>query len=247
MPKSACPAGRGAASARLAQRVVRATACFDDGARRVARRAHVELHLDVGAEQALHAHGLLGRQRVRRAVEVGLEREALLGRRDERAHRRSAVESEYAWKPPESVSIACGQRVNACSPPSAAMASAPGRSNRWYVLPRTMRAPVDGHLAGVSVLTLPCVPTGMNVGVSTGPCGVSSTARRALAVAREDAEREARRAAGSTASPEEHRVAVREEAVAPRPRRDGTRRARARRRRTRRPARAASSGAGGSS
>ncbi len=49
------------------------------------------------------------------------------------------------------------------------MASAPGRSIRWYVLPRTMRAPVDATSPGVSVLTLPCVPTGMNVGVSTGP------------------------------------------------------------------------------
>ena len=87
-----------------------------------------------------------------------------------------AVASEYAWNPPESVSIACGQRVKACRPPRAAIASAPGRSIRWYVLPRTIRAPVDATSPGASVLTLPCVPTGMKVGVSTGPCGVSRTA-----------------------------------------------------------------------
>ena len=40
---------------------------------------------------------------------------------------------------------------------------------RWYVLPRTTRAPVEATSLGVSVFTLPCVPTGMNVGVSTSP------------------------------------------------------------------------------
>ncbi len=39
-------------------------------------------------------------------------------------------ESDITWKPPESVRIGCGQFMNLCSPPSAAMRSAPGRSIR---------------------------------------------------------------------------------------------------------------------
>ncbi len=39
-------------------------------------------------------------------------------------------DSDMTWKPPESVRIACGQCMNGCNPPSAAMRSAPGRSIR---------------------------------------------------------------------------------------------------------------------
>jgi hypothetical protein len=39
--------------------------------------------------------------------------------------------SEKAWKPPESVSVACGQRMKAWSPPSRATSSGPGRIQRW--------------------------------------------------------------------------------------------------------------------
>ena len=39
---------------------------FDHRARRLTGRADIELHLDVGAEQALHAHRLLGREVVLR-------------------------------------------------------------------------------------------------------------------------------------------------------------------------------------
>ena len=88
-------------------------------------------------------------------------------------------ERENAWKPPESVSIACGHREKRCRPPALAMISGPGRNHRWYVLPSTTRAPVAATSAGTSVLTDPCVPTGMNVGVGTSPCGVVSTPARA--------------------------------------------------------------------
>ena len=43
------------------------------------RDAFVELHLDVGAEQALDFDGALGRQQVRGAVDVRLEGDALVG------------------------------------------------------------------------------------------------------------------------------------------------------------------------
>ena len=96
-----------------------------------------------------------------RAVEVGLEGEAVLGRRDEATRVARRADSEYAWKPPESVSIACGQRVNACSPPSAR--DQPRRragACRWYVLPRTMRAPGRRDLAGGERLDAALRPDG---------------------------------------------------------------------------------------
>ncbi len=40
-------------------------------------------------------------------------------------------DSDITWKPPESVRIGSGQFMNVCSPPSAAMRSAPGRSIKW--------------------------------------------------------------------------------------------------------------------
>ena len=88
-------------------------------------------------------------------------------------------ERENAWNPPESVSMARGHFVNPWSPPWAAMVSGPGLSQRWYVLPRTICAPVLATSSTVSVFTLPCVPTGMKVGSSTTAFGVVSMLRRA--------------------------------------------------------------------
>ena len=45
------------------------------------------------------------------------------------------------WKPPESVSIGCGQCMKRCKPPCTAMTAVPGRSMRWKVLARTICAP----------------------------------------------------------------------------------------------------------
>src|SRR5215213_3863371 len=42
-----------------------------------------------------------------------------------------------------------------------------------------MRAPISARSRGSTPLTVARVPTGMNTGVSTGPCGVSITPRRA--------------------------------------------------------------------
>ena len=46
--------------------------------RRGKRRAFVEHHLDVGAEQALHLDGALGREQMRGAVDMRLEGHAVL-------------------------------------------------------------------------------------------------------------------------------------------------------------------------
>ena len=214
MPKSACRGAAASASARLAQRVVRATASSTTGARRVAGRAHVELHLDVGAEQPLHADGVLRRQRVLRAVEVRLEREALLGAGDERAHsgggrERERLEAarvgEHRVRPARE-GVEASERGDRARRRAAASGGTCCRGRR--------ARPVDATSPGVSVLTLPCVPTGMNVGRVDGAVRRLEHRAPRVAVAREDPEREARASAGSTASPEQHRVAVREEPVA---------------------------------
>ncbi len=99
--------------------------------------------------------------------------------------------SENAWKPPESVSIACAHFVKPWRPPCSATTSSPGRSHRWYVLPRTTRAPVDATSSIDSAFTEPCVPTGMNVGRSTSPCGVREHAAPRLPILAQYTEREA--------------------------------------------------------
>src|SRR3954464_2635696 len=65
-----------------------------------------------------------------------------------------------------------------CRPPSARIRPEPGRSMRWYVLERRMRVPAALRSAGARPLTVPCVPTGMNAGVGTSPCGVASVPAR---------------------------------------------------------------------
>ena len=61
------------------------------------------------------------------------------------------------------------------------------------MLPRTIRAPISARSRGGTPFTVARVPTGMNTGVSTGPCGVSSTPRRASPSRCVTAEREAGR------------------------------------------------------
>src|SRR4249919_2664315 len=75
--------------------------------------------------------------------------------------------------------MACGQFMNLCRPPSAAMRSAPGRSMRWYVLASTMSAPLARRASEVMPFTVACVPTGMNAGVATMPWAVVISPHRA--------------------------------------------------------------------
>ena len=90
-----------------------------------------------------------------------------------------SVSSEKTWKPPESVSIGPSHRMNACSPPIARTSSSPGRRWRWYAFDSTIVAPSALRSSGSRPLTVARVPTGMKVGVSMRPCGVSKTPARA--------------------------------------------------------------------
>ena len=87
------------------------------------RDAFVELHLDVGIEQALDLDRALRRHLVgapsiceRKVTPFSVSLRSLA--------------SDITWKPPLSVRIGCGQRANSCRPPSRATRSAPGRSIR---------------------------------------------------------------------------------------------------------------------
>ena len=97
------------------------------------------------------------------------------------------------WKPPESVRIGPGQFMNLCRPPSAATRSAPGFSIRWKVLPSTISAPVSATDCGIIAFTVPAVPTGMKVGVSTVPCAVVEAAAARGAVGAQELEGQAHR------------------------------------------------------
>ena len=91
----------------------------------------------------------------------------------------SVSRSEKTWKPPESVRIGPSQPMKACSPPSSAIRSSPGRKWRWYVFPSRIAAPASRTSSGCRLLTLAFVPTGMNAGVGTSPCAVWRTPARA--------------------------------------------------------------------
>src|SRR5579871_333888 len=69
--------------------------------------------------------------------------------------------------------------MNRCSPPRRAIRSSPGRRYRWYVLHSRISAPDASTSRGVTPLTAPCVPTGMNAGVCTTPCAVVRSPARA--------------------------------------------------------------------
>src|SRR5918995_6187602 len=91
----------------------------------------------------------------------------------------SVSRSEKTWKPPESVRIGPSQAEKACSPPSSAITSSPGRKWRWYVFPRTICDPMARSSSGSRLFTVPFVPTGMKAGVRTSPCTVRRMPARA--------------------------------------------------------------------
>ena len=76
------------------------------------------------------------------------------------------------WNPPESVNVGPFQFSNRVRPPAASTMSGPGCRYRWYAFDSTACAPVSRICSGVSVFTVAFVPTGMNAGVCTSPCGV---------------------------------------------------------------------------
>ena len=83
--------------------------------------------------------------------------------------------SENTWKPPESVSIGPSHAMNLWMPPISRITSSPGRRCRWYALARIICAPIARSSSGSSDFTVAPVPTAMNAGVSTSPCGVRKT------------------------------------------------------------------------
>ena len=95
---------------------------------------------------------------------------------------RRIFASEKTWKPPLSVRMGPSQRMNSCNPPKWRITSRPGRTKRWYVLPRMIGARRSRSSDGLTALTVACVPTGMKTGVSTTPCAVVSRPRRAREV-----------------------------------------------------------------
>ena len=120
IPNSAWSVRVWAASERSAQRWVRSvasatTARGDDGVHGL-----VERDRDVRAERLLDGDRVLRREPVERAVEW-LRNVAP----SSSTTRRSP--SETTWNPPESVRIGRSQPMNACSPPSRAIRSWPGR------------------------------------------------------------------------------------------------------------------------
>ncbi len=87
--------------------------------------------------------------------------------------------SENTWKPPESVRIGPSHAMKRCSPPISRTSSSPGRRCRWYAFERIIVAPSARRSSGSSAFTVASVPTAMNVGVSTAPCGVANVPARA--------------------------------------------------------------------
>lgn len=87
--------------------------------------------------------------------------------------------SENTWKPPESVRIGLFQPMKPCRPPCASIVSRPGRSHRWNVLPRMIWALISCSSRGWIAFTVPYVPTGMKIGVSTTPWLSFTRPRRA--------------------------------------------------------------------
>src|SRR5436190_16952525 len=100
--------------------------------------------------------------------------------------------------------------MNSCSPPTSRTNSSPGRRGRWYALARIICARIACRSVGSSALTVARVPTAMNAGVTTTPCGVANRAARA---APDVVSREKSKLTGS-GSDDGHRVTVRIEAIA---------------------------------
>ena len=122
-PSSASPPrdARHASRQRTSQRCVRASDSLVIRAVGERRRALVERHDDVRAERLLHLDRPLRREEMARAVEVGAERDALLGDRDEPGAGAVATRAPCSprlktWKPPESVRTAPPQRHEPVQP-----------------------------------------------------------------------------------------------------------------------------------
>ncbi len=83
--------------------------------------------------------------------------------------------SDMTWKPPLSVKVGPGQFMNRLSPPASSTMSDPGCRYRWYALASRACDPISAIASGSTAFIVAFVPTGMNAGVATSPCGVPIT------------------------------------------------------------------------
>ena len=82
-------------------------------------------------------------------------------------------EREKTWKPPLSVRIGRFHVLNLCNPPACSNISNPGRRYKWYVFPKMICALISSSNSVMwTPLTVPCVPTGIKIGVSITPWSV---------------------------------------------------------------------------
>ncbi len=125
-------------------------------------RAFVEHHLDVGAEGELNVDRTFGRKRMRRAVDVRAEGDALLRDLAERPQRHDLVAAGIG----EDRAVPAHEFVEAAEPGDPRFA----RSQHEMIgVARMISAPVDFTCDGIIALTLAVVPTGMKAGVSIVP------------------------------------------------------------------------------
>ena len=131
----------------------------------------VQAHGDVGPECFLDRHRPLGRQLEQAAVEVRPERHALVG---DPVAVGQAEDLEPA-RIGEDRTVPAHERVQA-----AERLARPLRRAEGEVIGIRQQHPRAGRpeLVGREPLTVACVPTGMNAGVSTVPCGVSRATPR---------------------------------------------------------------------
>ena len=140
--------------------------------RRLAGHDVVERHGDVGAEGPLDLHGALGRERAVGAVDVALELDAVLADASEaleREHLEAAGIGEHRARPG-------GEAVEPAHRANHLLAGA--EMQMVGVAEDDLRAGAR-HVAGLRPRTTPWVPTGMNAGVGTVPCGRVSVPARA--------------------------------------------------------------------
>ena len=135
--------------------------------------ALVQRHDEVRSQARLHVDDALGRENASRdpsRCDRNVTPVSLMSR---------SWPSEKTWNPPLSVSIGPSQRISACRPPRRSTVSTPGCSDevvrvREHARPHPCRA----RRRASGLLTVPSVPTGMNVGVGTFPWAVCSTPAR---------------------------------------------------------------------
>ena len=103
------------------------------------------------------------------------------GERKSRPRRRrgSGAARLNTWNPPESVRIGPSQPMNRAARPALATRSSRAAATGDRCWPAGSGCRPCAGSVGVRPLTVAWVPTGMNAGVSTAPCGVSSRPSRA--------------------------------------------------------------------